>query len=56
MDTHVVHQIETHIPTLRGYARRLVRDPDLANDMVQDCLERAVSHLHLYREDANLRG
>lgn len=56
MDMHVVHQIETHIPTLRGYARRLVRDPDLANDMVQDCLERAVSHLHLYREDANLRG
>jgi RNA polymerase sigma-70 factor (ECF subfamily) len=56
MDMHVVRQIETHIPTLRGYARRLVRDPDLANDMVQDCLERALSRLHLYRHDANLRG
>jgi len=56
MDAHVVRQIETHIPSLRGYARRLVHDPDLAHDMVQDCMERALSRLHLYRQDTNLRG
>jgi RNA polymerase sigma-70 factor (ECF subfamily) len=56
MDAHVVRQIETHIPSLQGYARRLVNDPDLAHDMVQDCLERALSRRHLYRQDTNLRG
>ena len=56
MGTEVVCQIETHIPSLQGYARRLVNDSDLAQDMVQDCMERALSRLHLYRQDTNLRG
>jgi RNA polymerase sigma-70 factor, ECF subfamily len=56
MTTDVLRQIETHVPSLWRYARGLVHDPDLARDMVQDCLERAVSRFHLYREDVNLRG
>lgn len=33
------------IPRLRRYARALLRDRDAADDLVQDCLERALSRL-----------
>ena len=33
------------IPRLRRYARSLLRDRDSADDLVQDCLERALVHL-----------
>jgi DNA-directed RNA polymerase specialized sigma24 family protein len=34
--------IEPLIPGLRRYARSWLRDPAMADDVVQDCLERAV--------------
>jgi len=43
------------IPHLRRYARALRRDPEAADDLVQDCLERALSRLHLFRPDSNLK-
>jgi len=42
--------VEPMIPALRRYARALVRNPATADDLVQDCLERAVSHWHQRRE------
>lgn len=45
-----------HIPNLRRYARVLVRDAVHAEDLVQDCLERAISREHLWREGTNLRA
>jgi RNA polymerase sigma factor (sigma-70 family) len=42
--------IEPLIPALRRYARALVRDHAMADDLVQDCLERAVSRWHQRRE------
>jgi RNA polymerase sigma factor (sigma-70 family) len=42
--------IEPQIPALRRYARALVRNPATADDLVQDCLERAVSRWHQRRE------
>lgn len=33
------------IPRLRRYARALLRDRDAADDLVQDCLERALSRM-----------
>ena len=42
--------VEPLIPALRRYARALVRNHALADDLVQDCLERAVSHWHQRRE------
>jgi len=36
-------QVEPLIPALRRYARALVRNRANADDLVQDCLERAVS-------------
>ena len=37
------------IPRLRRYSRALLRDRDRADDLVQDCLERALAHLDNWR-------
>jgi RNA polymerase sigma-70 factor (ECF subfamily) len=50
------HLIEPHIGSLRRYARALVRDADRADDLVHDCLERALSRWHLWRGEGNLRA
>jgi RNA polymerase sigma-70 factor (ECF subfamily) len=49
-------QIVDHIPALRRYARVLVRTTDQADDLVQDCVERALSRSALYQPDTNLRA
>jgi RNA polymerase sigma-70 factor (ECF subfamily) len=49
--------LEEQIPRLRRYARALCRnDVSAADDLVQDCLVRAVAKQHLYRPDTNLRA
>ena len=45
-------QIEPLIPALRRYARALPRGRAAADDLVQDCLERAVSRWHRRRDGA----
>ncbi len=44
------------IPRLRRYARLLVRDFAYADDLVQECLVRAVSKFHTYTPGTNLRA
>ena len=52
-----IHQeIAVHIPNLRRYARALVRDVVAADDLVQECLTRAVAKVHLWREGSNLKA
>ena len=46
----MLRQVEPLIPALRRYARALVRNAAAADDLVQDCLERAVSHWHQQRD------
>src|SRR5438552_13899646 len=53
-DTH--RDIEAEIPRLRRYARALTRDVVIADDLVQDCLTRALDKLHLWREGTDLRA
>lgn len=49
--------VEAHIPSLRRYALVLLRhDETRADDLVQDCLERALARWHLWRHPGNLRG
>jgi RNA polymerase sigma-70 factor (ECF subfamily) len=48
--------IEPHIPALRRYAFALIREDASADDLVQDCLERAVSRWHLRRNDGDVRS
>lgn len=47
--------IEPLIPALRRYARSLLRDRTAADDLVQDCLERAIRQWHQRRRDGDAR-
>lgn len=49
-------QLETCVPALRRYARALTRNADLADDLVQDCLERAISRRGLFRPTGPVRA
>jgi RNA polymerase sigma-70 factor (ECF subfamily) len=52
----IYQDIEDQIPRLRRYARSLVRDPMVVDDLVQECLARALAKLHLWQEGTNLRA
>ena len=52
----IYDDIEAEIPSLRRYARTLVRDVTAADDLLQDCLSRALGKLHLWQEGTNLRA
>lgn len=48
--------LEAEIPRLRRYARALTRDLTNADDLVQDCLLRAVRKQHLFQPGTDLRA
>ncbi|HWK45817.1 MAG TPA: RNA polymerase sigma factor [Stellaceae bacterium] len=48
--------IQHHIPRLRRYARALSHDPIAADDLVQDCLVRALAKSHLWQAGTDLRA
>src|SRR6476469_7771657 len=48
--------LEEQIPALRRYAFALVRDHDVADDLVQDSLERALSRRYLRHPKGDLRA
>jgi RNA polymerase sigma-70 factor (ECF subfamily) len=52
----IYQRLEAEIPRLRRYARALARDAATADDLVQDCLARALAKLHLWREGTDLRA
>ncbi|MCI2394033.1 RNA polymerase sigma factor [Aliiroseovarius sediminis] len=45
-----------HIPALRAFARSLTRDPVRADDLVQDCMVKAIGNFDKFREGTNLRA
>jgi RNA polymerase sigma-70 factor (ECF subfamily) len=47
--------LEAELPGLRRYARALTGSREDADDLVQDCLERALSRWHLFQADRRLR-
>lgn len=49
-------EIEAEIPRLRRYARALTRDAAAADDLVQDCLARALGKLDLWQNGTDLRA
>jgi RNA polymerase sigma-70 factor (ECF subfamily) len=51
-----LREIEAEIPRLRRYARALTRDNVAADDLVQDCLTRALDKLHLWQQGTDLRA
>jgi RNA polymerase sigma-70 factor (ECF subfamily) len=52
----LLDEIEACVPALRRYARALTHDASLADDLVQDSLERAIRKRHLWRPTGSLRG
>jgi RNA polymerase sigma-70 factor (ECF subfamily) len=44
------------LPRLNRYAISLTGDPDAADDLVQDCLERAISRFDQFRPGTDLRS
>ena len=49
-------EIEGSVPALRRYARALTRDADRADDLVQDCIERAIRKRRLWSPTGPLRA
>jgi RNA polymerase sigma-70 factor (ECF subfamily) len=54
--TEFAHLLETEIPRLRRYARALTRDVTRADDLIQNCLTRAVAKQHLWQPGTDLRA
>lgn len=54
--TDIYRSIEAEIPRLRRYARALARDAAAADDLVQDCLTRALGKIHLWQKGTDLRA
>lgn len=50
------HPIEAEIPRLRRFAQALARDRTAADDLVQDCLTRALAAWHTRRGEAALHA
>lgn len=53
---NVAGQLHAQIPRLRRYARALTGNTVRADDLVQDCLERALSRIDQWRPDSDLRA
>ena len=52
----VLTHIEACIPALRRYAAALLRNREDADDLVHDCLVRALDKLHTRRDNADVRA
>ena len=48
-------ELTAQVPHLRRFARALAGDAALADDLVQDCVERALRKQHLFDETRSLR-
>jgi len=56
MTDDVAWMIERQIPHLRRYALSLARDREVADDLVQDALERGLRKRHLWRRHGSVRS
>lgn len=55
-DGEMAALIEPHVPALRRFAWALLRNEAAADDLVQDCLERAISRWHLRRLEGSAKA
>lgn len=53
---NILDEIEAAIPALRRYAHALMRDCAAAEDLVQDCLERALARRSEWRGDGSVKA
>jgi RNA polymerase sigma-70 factor (ECF subfamily) len=55
-DMDIRDELIDHVPRLRRYARALIHNRDLADDLVQDTLERALTRTALFEAGSDLRA
>lgn len=48
-------EIVEHIKTLRAFAMSLIRNPPVADDMVQDAIEKARTNIDKFQQGTNMR-
>jgi len=53
---NIAAEIAQNVPNLRRFARALCGDPSLADDLVQDTVERALNKSHLYDPSRPLKA
>lgn len=51
-----ITDLMSHLPNLQRYARRLTRNDDQANDLVQETIARALRHFDRYEPTGSLQG
>ena len=56
MSMQVMNEIENHVPALRRHAYRLTGSADLAQDLVQDTLLKAISKKDQFEEGTSLKA
>lgn len=52
----LLDRLEDEMPHLRRFARSLTHETERADDLVQDCLERAIERLDQFRPGTDLRS
>ncbi len=55
-DRAIAAQVASHVPRLRRYAAALVGNLADADDLVQDCVEKALANRHALRDVSRLGG
>ena len=56
VQSETISQVESEIPMLRRYARFLARDVERADDLVQECLVRAIARIESFKAGTNLQA
>jgi len=56
MDSELAEALHIYVKSLRRYAMAMTRDSNEADDLVQECLKRALIYIHNGREIQNLRA
>jgi RNA polymerase sigma-70 factor (ECF subfamily) len=51
-----ISAMRAEIPRLRRFARYMTRDADYADDLVQECLTRAIANINSWQPGTNLRA
>src|SRR5258705_9860187 len=51
-----INGMRAEIPRLRRFARYMARDADYADDLVQECLTRAIANIESWQPGTNLRA
>jgi RNA polymerase sigma-70 factor (ECF subfamily) len=54
--SETISAVKLEIPRLRRFARYMTRDADYADDLVQECLTRAIANIHSWQPGTNLRA